>query len=78
LVRLSVAREKFPHTIPFALEGETFDVGSDTGSGVNDKDYEPPFHFTGKLDKLTVRLAPEQVTKAERKAMRERVARAKD
>ncbi len=33
---------------------ETFDVGSDTRSGVDDKDYKLPFHFTGKLDKLTI------------------------
>jgi arylsulfatase len=38
------ASATFPHTIPFALEAsETFDVGSDTGSGVDDHDYQPPF-----------------------------------
>jgi arylsulfatase len=43
----------FPHTIPFALEAsETFDVGSDTGTGVNDADYQTPF-VHGKLNKLT-------------------------
>jgi arylsulfatase A-like enzyme len=73
-----VAHQKFAHTIPFALEGETFDIGSDTGSGVDDKDYEPPFRFTGKLEKLTVHLMPEQVTQAEQEAMREKVARVKD
>ncbi len=73
-----VAHQKLAHTIPFALEGETFDVGSDTGSGVDDKDYEPPFRFTGKLEKLTVRLMPAQVNQAEQKAMREKVARTKD
>ncbi len=41
----------FPHTIPFALEAsETFDVGSDTGTGVNDADYQTPFAFDGKLN----------------------------
>jgi arylsulfatase len=25
----------------------------DTRTGVDDKDYKPPFRFTGKLDKLT-------------------------
>src|SRR5258708_38761061 len=30
---------------------ESFDVGVDTRTGVEDKDYQPPFRFTGKLDK---------------------------
>jgi hypothetical protein len=25
---------------------------------VDDKDYQPPFRFTGKIDKLTVKLVP--------------------
>jgi arylsulfatase len=49
----------FPHTIPFALEAsETFDVGSDTGTGVNDADYQTPFAFDGKLNSLTLKLLP--------------------
>jgi len=43
----------------FALEAsETFDVGSDTGTGVNDADYQTPFAFTGTIDKLTLTLEP--------------------
>ena len=30
----------------------------DTRTGVDDKDYQPPFRFTGKVDKLTIKLAP--------------------
>jgi Sulfatase len=58
-----VATNKIPHTIPFiiALE-ETFDVGVDTRTGVEDKDYQVPFRFTGKLDKLTAKLGPVQLT----------------
>ena len=54
-----VASKTIPHTIPF-LEtmDETFDVGMDTRTGVDDKDYQPPFRFTGKIDKLTVKLVP--------------------
>ena len=49
----------FPHTVPFALEAsETFDVGSDTGTGVNDADYQTPFAFDGKLNSLTLKLLP--------------------
>ena len=32
--------------------------GVDTRTAVNDKDYQVPFRFTGKLDKLTVKLGP--------------------
>ena len=35
---------------------ETFDVGVDTRTPVDDRDYQVPFRFTGKLDKLTVEL----------------------
>jgi arylsulfatase len=50
-----------PHTVPFIqAEDETFDVGVDTRTGVNDADYAPPFRFTGTLEKLTVTLGPPQ------------------
>ena len=35
---------------------ESFDVGVDTRYGVDDNDYQVPFRFTGKLDKLTIKL----------------------
>jgi arylsulfatase A-like enzyme len=50
-----VATEKMEKTIPMLLQWcESFDVGADTGSPVADEDYQPPFRFTGKLDKLTL------------------------
>jgi arylsulfatase len=50
----------FPHTIPFALEAsETFDIGSDTGTGVNDADYQTPFAFSGTINSLTIELDPQ-------------------
>jgi hypothetical protein len=66
-----VATSKIPHTTPFiiALE-ETFDVGVDTRTGVEDKDYQVPFRFTGKLDKLTFKLAPTQLTRDEHQVIR--------
>ena len=58
-----VATNKIPHTIPFLVSiDETFDVGVDTRTGVNDKDYQVPFRFTGKVDKLTFKLAPVQLS----------------
>ena len=39
---------------------ETFDVGVDTRTPVDDNDYQVPFRFTGKLSKLTIALKPER------------------
>ncbi len=54
-----VARNTLEHTTPITFpEDETFDVGADTRTGVAllDYRYEPPFRFTGKIDRLTVDL----------------------
>jgi arylsulfatase A-like enzyme len=52
-----VATKKMPHTIPFLMSiDETFDIGSDTRTPVDDKDYQVPFRFTGKLAKVTFKL----------------------
>ena len=57
-----VASKKIPHTIPFLMTiDETFDVGVDTRTPVDDKDYQVPFRFTGKLNKLTFKLGPTQI-----------------
>jgi arylsulfatase len=62
-----VARKTIPHTIPaFMTIDEFFDVGVDTRTPVDDKDYQPPFRFTGKLDKLTINLEPAQLTDSDR------------
>ena len=47
---------------------ETFDVGVDTRTPVDDKDYQVPFRFTGKIDKLTVKLGPVQLTSDEHRS----------
>jgi Sulfatase len=66
-----VATRKILHTIPFIIAvEETFDVGVDTRTGVEDKDYQVPFRFTGKLDKLTLKLAPVQLTRDEHQVIR--------
>jgi hypothetical protein len=36
---------------------ETFDIGSDTGTPVDDQDYQLPFAFTGKIHKPTITVA---------------------
>ncbi len=73
-----VARKKIDHTIPLLMAiDETFDVGSDTRTAVNN-DYKLPFRFTGTIDKLTFNLGPEQLTDADKKAVAEKMARARD
>jgi hypothetical protein len=57
-----VARKTTENSMPITLpEDETFDVGSDTRTGVAmiEYRYEPPFKFPGKIDKLTFKLEPE-------------------
>jgi hypothetical protein len=52
-----VASKTMAHTVPFLISfDETFDVGVDTRTGVDDNDYQVPFRFTGKLEKLTINL----------------------
>jgi len=40
---------------------EGFDIGIDTRTPVEDKDYQVPFASTGKINKLTFNLGPEQL-----------------
>jgi arylsulfatase len=71
-----VARKAVPHTLPIIMQwDETFDVGSDTGTPVDDNDYACPFPFTGKLEKLTVKIGPSQMLPAENKAVQEKAGR---
>ena len=54
-----VANLKIPHTIPAILTiDESLDVGVDTRTPVDDKDYQLPFRFTGKLGKVQFNLKP--------------------
>ena len=52
-----VATKKMEKTLPMILQwDESFDIGSDTLTGVNDADYQPPFALTAKLNKLTIKV----------------------
>ena len=60
-----VSRNSMEHSIPITLpEDETFDVGQDTRTGVAlvEYRYDPPFKFTGRINKLTFKLEPERPT----------------
>jgi len=66
-----VATQKMEMTLPMILQwDESFDIGSDTLTGVNDADYQPPFPLTAQLNKLTIKvdrpqLSPEDIKKLE-------------
>jgi arylsulfatase A-like enzyme len=67
-----VATQKMERTIPLLLQwDETFDVGADTGTPVDDNDYKVPFRFTGKLAKLTLAIERPQLTPADEKLLME-------
>jgi len=74
-----VATLKIPKTVPFLFPGdETFDVGVDTRTPVNDKDYQVPFRFNGKIDKVTFHLGPPQLTEGEQKKAGDAAGKARD
>ncbi|CEF49435.1 unnamed protein product [uncultured bacterium] len=70
-----VAKKTIPHTVPtlFSID-ESFDVGVDTRTGVDDS-YELPFRFTGKLQKLTIKLGPDQMMAADHETKADTIAR---
>jgi len=74
-----VATETMDHTIPiiFTVE-ETFDIGADTGSPVDDQDYQVPFNFTGKIEKLTIALDRPVLSQADIQKLKNSAARAAD
>jgi len=67
-----VVSQKMERTIPLILQwDENFDIGADTGTPVNDEDYQVPFRFTGKLEKLTLKIDRPTLTPADEKRLME-------
>ena len=59
----AVATQTMEKTLPMILQwDESFDIGSDTLTGVNDEDYKPPFPLTAKLNKLTIKVDRPQLS----------------
>lgn len=75
-----VATQKMERTTPRVLQwDETLDILSDTGTPVDDRDYQVPFAFNGKLNKLTLtidrpKLTPEDIQKLEQAQLNNRVS----
>jgi arylsulfatase len=62
--------KKMERTLPMILQwDESFDVGSDTLTGVNDQDYKPPFTLTAKLNKLTIKVDRPKLTEEDIKKL---------
>jgi arylsulfatase A-like enzyme len=65
-----VDTKEMKKTLPMILQwDESFDIGSDTLTGVNDADYKPPFALTAKLDKLTLKVDRPQLSPADIKKL---------
>jgi len=70
---------KVDQTLPMILQwDESFDVGSDTLTGVNDADYLPPFPLTAKLNKVSIKVDRPQLTPADEKSLMEAASKAGD
>jgi len=67
-----VVSQKMEQTLPITLQwDESLDVGSDTGTPVDDDDYQIPFKFTGKIDKITLTINRPQLTPEDEKRLME-------
>jgi len=74
-----VSTQTMERTIPLTLPwDETFDVGSDTGTPVDDQDYQVPFAFTGKIDRLTIDVERPKLTPADMQKLLEAQHAAQD
>jgi arylsulfatase len=74
-----VATQRMEKTLPMILQwDESFDIGSDTLTGVNDADYQPPFALTAKLNKLTIKVDRPQLSPADIKKLEAAMQAASD
>jgi arylsulfatase len=69
-----VARQKMERTLPLILQwDETFDIGSDTGTPVDDGDYQVPFKLTAMLNKLTLKLDRPKLSEKDIKELEKKI-----
>ena len=62
----TVATQTMDKSVPIIFTAdETFDIGSDTRTPIDDKDYQIPFKFTGTINKLTIAVDPPKLTPAD-------------
>ncbi len=64
--------QKVERIIPFILQwDENPDIGLDTGTPVDDRDYQVPFKFTGKFSKITLKIDRPKLTPEDIKKLQE-------
>jgi arylsulfatase len=69
-----VATQKMERTLPLILQwDESFDIGSDTGTPVDDNDYQVPFPLTAKLNKLTIKLDRPQLSEKDMEELKKKM-----
>ena len=74
-----VDTQQMERTLPMILQwDESFDIGSDTLTGVDDTDYQTPFPLTAKLDKLTVKLDRPVLSDADKAKLEAAMKKASD
>jgi arylsulfatase A-like enzyme len=74
-----VATQTMERTLPMILQwDESFDIGSDTLTGVDDGDYQTPFPLTAKLNRLTVKLDRPELSEADRQRLEAAMKKAAD
>jgi hypothetical protein len=74
-----VDTKRMEKTIPIILQwDESFDIGSDTITGVNDADYKPPFPLTAKFNKLSIKIDRPKLSPADIKKLQGAMEAAKD
>jgi arylsulfatase len=64
-----VAQGRIANTMPVRFSfDETFDIGEDTGTPVSE-DYDMPFKFTGKIEKVVVTLGESKLGAADQEKL---------
>jgi len=67
-----VATEKVAHTLPMTKPLDTVvNIADATLTPVDDKDYQIPFPFTGKINKIAITVEPPQLSPADIKKLQE-------
>jgi len=65
-----VSTQKMERTIPMGLSLDAmFDIGSKTNTPIDPEDYQVPFTFTGKIDKVTISVAPPVLTEEDKRKL---------
>jgi arylsulfatase A-like enzyme len=65
-----VSTQKMERTIPLGLSLEAMlDIGSKTNTPIDPQDYQVPFTFTGKIDRVTISVEPPVLTEADKQKL---------